>query len=287
MGRALSDEFMDKLHIGGDYAQIVEEVRKDKDLDMEFRGGYLDVYYKGNRILGLKKGGGLKPLDENIQKHLDEKLTSPGSWLKKLPQLKAAVTKQHSEGAESLEREYEQLIIRADNFEDNYNSEYTIVDRQYWYGKSDTQGKKWDLLAIKWPREKHGVKKPKGYLALIEVKYALAKDIRMIDEQIRAYYQHLKDDFGSICEDMEQVLKQKLELGLVSRTKEQKEKLQILTLDRNPELAEIVVYLVDYNPNSRRVKEAKKMLRKLPFWGQIRVKRGGFAMWDKDLEPLD
>jgi hypothetical protein len=287
MGRALSDEFMDKLHIGGDYAQIVEEVRKDKDLDMEFRGEYLDVYYKGNRILGLKEGGGLKPLDKNIQKHLDEKLTSPGSWLKKLPQLKAAVTKQHSEGAESIERESEQLIIRANNRESGYNSEYTLVDRQYAYRGSDGNPKKWDLLAVKWPQGTHSSKKPKGYLVLIEVKYALANDIKKIDAQVGEYYLHLRDQFESICKDMEHVLKQKLQLGLISRTEDQRKKLQILTLDRNPELADIVIYLVDYNPNSKLVKNAKEMLRKLDFSAQIRVKRGGFAMWDKDLEPLD
>ena len=51
-GRALSDEFLCKLNPekGGIYGPLVNRVRRDKDLDLEFRGNYINIYYQGHNI---------------------------------------------------------------------------------------------------------------------------------------------------------------------------------------------------------------------------------------------
>ena len=49
----------------------------------------------------------------------------------------------------------------------------------------------------------------------------------------------------------------------------------------------MILYLVDYNPNSI---WKNKMIRKamlLPFKSQIRIKLGGLAMWDQSSTPLE
>jgi len=284
------------------YAPIVQAVRKDIDLDMEFRGNYLNVYYRGNSILKLEEDGGFE-IHENIRKHLNgllvasddnEKLTRlitkthVQGYVDSIPQLKAAVTKQRSDSRDSLEREYEQLIIRANNRESRINSEYVILDRQYAYGLDDSNEKnseQWDLVAVKWPRKNRGDKNPKGYLALIEVKYDDNPDIKNLASQIEGYHSHLRQNMKSICDDMKEVLNQKLDLDLVCRTERRKDQLRKLTLDESLTSAEIIIYLVDYNPNSTLFKMAKPELEKLPF--KIRVAHGGFAMWDQYCKPLD
>ena len=292
MGRAYN--FMHKLRKGGGYAPIVESVCKDKDLDMEFRGNCLNVYYKGNSILDLDERGG-NTVHPNIKRHVPEIPTSledkdtqdAERYVGLLPKIKYAVTKQRSKSTDSLEREYEQLIIRANNFERRNNSEYIILDRQYAGNKKDQV--QFDLVAVKWPRENRN-KNHTGYLALIEVKYALNSDIQDLAKQIERYYSYLSQgrNMKSICEDMQKVLRQKLELGLVSgTTKEQRDQLGQLTIDTNLKLAETIIYLIDYNPNSTLFARAKPKLTELPFARQILIAYGGFAMWDQGLKPLD
>ena len=223
IGRALSYGFVQKWRAGGIYNPIVKAVCEDKDLDMEFRGSdkstdeYINIYFKGNNILKLYLNGrfhiheyfkkGLKDIP-NLLKDKE----SINSYLKLLPQIKHNVATHRKK---SMEIEYEQLLIRANNKESRNNSEYIIVDRQYVtqkaVGQERSRKDRLDLVAVKWPRKNRNSKHQKGSLVIIEVKYALNPEIAKGSvEQIERYYCYLKENLQSICEEMELILHQKL-----------------------------------------------------------------------------
>ncbi|MBN1369076.1 MAG: hypothetical protein JW954_02420 [Dehalococcoidaceae bacterium] len=179
-----------------------------------------------------------------------------------------------------MEIEYEQMIIRANNLERRINSEYIAVYNQY-----TINGKRWDILAVKWPRL--GRQQKTLSLALIEVKYALNPDIKTAYAQLERYYTDLGNNMDHLCRDMELILKQKLELKLIEKTPEQAKQLNRIGLESNIKTAEIILFLVDYNPNSIWKKQMIEKARELPFANQIKIIDGGLAIWEQGLKPLD
>ena len=297
-GRALLPKFMDSLkREKGDYAYapIVQSVREDKDLNMDFRGDqdYLNVYFKGHNVLQLYSGGKYEIAKDFRVEGMPPSLGSKNDvnkYLELLPMIKDRVSRHPHKRTET---EYEQLIIRANNREDN-GSCYVVIDRAYSAWTNDKRNQ-WDLVAIGWPRKELQKKSPIGHLVLIEVKYGLNPDIGKVADQIERYGGHLKDHFGDICTDMEKILHQKTELGLIERTEDQKKKLMKLKLNPMWDSCKMVVYLIDYNPNSTMEKDAIEGLQRLKKLesegpvsrGQIRIAKRGFAMWDQGLKPLD
>lgn len=85
---------------------------------------------------------------------------------------------------------------------------------------------------------------------------------------------------------MEHILGQKLDLGLIKRKRELREKLPSLKLSRDINKTEMILCLIDYNPNSIWKKNLIKKCNKLKFSDQIRIMHGGLAMWELSLTPL-
>jgi len=302
IGRALSLPFMQKLgpEKGGIYGPIVKHVREDKDLDMEFRGKldldnpdnepkakdeYINIYFKGNSILKLHRDGRLRihPAFVEGLAGVPKLLRNEGDvekYLELLPEIKHKVA---THNKESMEIEYEQLLVRANNRESRNNSEYIIVDRQYAVEKGKDR---WDLVALKWPCENRGSKEPKGSLAIIEVKYALNPQMADTKTQISRYYDYLVNNMKNICDEMELILKQKLALRLIERTEQQISQLMKLKLDQRIESAEIILYLIDYNPNSKLKNTMIEKASQLRFANQIRIACGGLALWRQSSEQV-
>jgi len=95
--RALSDVFIKKLK-DGIYRSVVERVRLDKDLDMEFRGTYINIYFQGHSILNLKQSGGIS-IDKKFLRNIEEKVPTAlktekdvTTYLELLPIIKDNVT---------------------------------------------------------------------------------------------------------------------------------------------------------------------------------------------------
>ena len=176
--RALSGNFLDELNPEkrGKYSELVKRVRRDKDLDLEFRGNSVNIYYQGHSILWLKQSGAIeidKAFTEDGFHRLPRKISDVGSYLKLLPYIKDNVSCHAQENdagdmisKQNRELEFEQLLIRANNRESRNNSEYIVIDRQY---EVMNEGKKdrWDLIAMRYPSDR---RPPKGYLSIIEVK---------------------------------------------------------------------------------------------------------------------
>ncbi len=291
--RALSDGFTNELK-DGKYKNLVQRVRLDKDLDMEFRGTYINIYYQGHSILNLKKSGSFtieKKFKRGIEGKIPEALNTiedVNTYLELLPQIKDNVVYRRQENGEDervsqkRELEFEQLLIRANNLESRNNSEYIILDRQYVVNNGMDR---WDLVALRWPIEKRGRPHQEGYLSLIEVKYAQNPDIQNIKEQVQRYGHYLEAHLSDICKDMKNILSQKIDLGLLAKTGDQIKRLRQLPIKPDIAETEIIVYLIDYNNNSALLKRAREA-GKPDFKGKVRVALGGLALWQSNLSDF-
>lgn len=281
MGRALSHSFLHELNPkeDGRYGNLVKRVRCDKDLDLEFRGNYINVYYHGHSILSLRQNGAIgihKAFTAGGLHRLPEKITSVEKYIELLPLLKDNVSCHVKEGQQgrktsksNRELEFEQLLIRANNREITCNSDYIILDRQYRL----PNGRRIDLMALRYSSGG----KPKGNLSIIEVKYAQNRDIQDIKSQVEAYGHYLQDHLEDISQDMQHVLRQKLALGLISRSPDRLKWFQedTFAINLDIESTEILVYLIDYNPRSKLIAKAAKP----SFPGRVRYAYGGLALW--------
>lgn len=286
--RALSDEFIRELK-AGIYHPVVQRVRLDKDLDMEFRGTYINIYYQGHSILNLKKNGNVM-IDKKFQRGIEGKIPKVfktrgdiNTYLELLPKIKDNVVycpqEKGERSSKSRELEFEQLLIRANNLESRNNSEYIILDRQYVVNKGIDR---WDLVALRWPIEKRGRPYQEGYLSVIEIKYAQNPDIQNIKNQVERYARYLEAHLREICDDMGNILNQKLDLGLLAKTEGQIKRLRKLPIKSNISETEVIIYLIDYNQNSNLKKRAEKA-GKPDFEGKVRIALGGLALWQSNL----
>jgi hypothetical protein len=281
--RILSDNFMQALK-SGILVGLLQRVRQDKDLDLEIRDGYLNIYYKGNSLLKLDEmmssryRVGVHPKFASglmLPEHLIDEATVE-SFLQGIPLLKENII-QH--GQSSLEVEYEQLVIRANNLEPRTNSDYFVIDRQY----AVSNVGRFDLTGFVWDRNgrKRGQQVP---LCFMELKFALNSDIQEVHQQLARYYDAIKTDALAIAAEAESVFKQKLALNLFDQPADRVAALQTLTFTSDVEQYQFIIVLVDYNPYSTLLNIDG--LKALPFANQVKIFWGGFAMWQKNLHAL-
>lgn len=280
--RKLSDNFLRSLKTGF-LSSITEEVIADADLDLEIRDNYINVYYKGNSLLKLTEAGkGLykTAIHEKFSRGLSippEITTGDAAeqLVRQFPDLKHRID---NHGKRSLEIEFEQLLIRSNNFEPRNSSEYFIVDRQY-----VTNAGRFDLLGVFWDST-YRRQNQEVPLCLIEIKYALNSDISELHRQLERYYEATKRNATQICEETESLFRQKLELGLYQQPSERLAAMKTLTIARDHSQFQFVLVLVDYNHYSHLLNYSD--LTNLPFASQIRVFHCGFAMWQQNVKPI-
>ena len=280
--RKLSPSFMKALQEGF-LSGILKTVHADKDLDFQIRDNYINLYFKGNSLLKLSQLSD-KKYKVDIHSKFIKALAIPSYiesekntklFLQAIPFLKENISRI---GKTSLEIEYEQLIIRANNREKRNNSEYFFVDRQY-----ELASERFDLMGFYWSRDnrkKHQIVSP----CLIEVKFALNVDISDVHEQLQSYYQLVKENVEKISSDLEQSFHQQLELGLYEQSKSRLEAMKTLRFSQELSSFQFILVLVDYNPFSSRLNMDN--LKELPFSKQIKIFSSGFAMWQKVLTTV-
>jgi hypothetical protein len=280
--RKLSQTFINSLK-SGFLSGITKKVIADSDLTLEIRDNYINIYYKGNSLLKLSEsisGRYKADIHEKFRDGLDIPLDfvdqdTTSKFLKNIPLMKENII---IHGKHSLEIEYEQMIIRANNFEPRNNSEYFIIDRQYAVGKQ-----RFDLAGIFWDRKARR-KGQEVDLCFIEVKFALNQDISKVHNQLKRYYEVISPIAKNIAVEGETIFRQKIELGLYKQSAERIEAMKTLSFSKDISQFQFVLVLVDYNPNSSKLN--LDSLAKLPFAKQIRVFFGGFAMWQQNVKLL-
>ncbi len=280
--RELSKTFLNCLK-SGFLSQITEYVKRDHDLNLEIRDSYINVYYKGNSLLKLNETDSLlhykpeihKKFLEGVKISLDFTEDTVPQFVKNIPLIKENIIEH---GKHSLELEYEQMIIRANNFERRNNTEYFIVDRQYTVkeGRFDLSGIYWKTNGRQRNRE--------ASVCLMEIKFALNKDIRDVHEQLARYYEPIKNNAAQIAEELESVFRQKLELNLYDQEANRLKAMKTLTFSRDIKGFQFIIVLVDYNQNSTLLN--LESIGKLPFANQIKIFYTGFGMWHHNTKAV-
>jgi hypothetical protein len=281
--RKLSKTFLSGLK-SGFLSEITEYVRRDHDLNLEIRDSYINIYYKGNSLLKLAEGGSLlhykaeihKKFLEGLKISLDFSERTVPQFVKNIPLIKENIVKH---GKHSLELEYEQLIIRANNFESRNNTEYFIVDKQYVVKEG-----RFDLTGFYWNRDGRR-RNQEVPVCLMEIKFALNKDIQEVHNQLAKYYEPIKRNAALIAEEMETVFRQKLALKLYDQPSDRINAMKTLTFSRDIKDFQFIIILVDYNQNSTLLD--LKSIKELPFADQIKVFHTGFGMWKHNVSGMD
>lgn len=280
--RGISESFLTCLK-SGFLSEFTERVKRDRDLNLELRESYINVYFKGNALLKLTEVGALPRYKVAIHKKFSEDLEIPleltesniHQFVTNIPFIKENIIKY---GQRSIELEYEQMIIRANNYEPRNNTEYFIVDRQYTVKEG-----RFDLTGIHWGMRGRQ-KNRNASVCLMEIKFALNQDLQLVHEQLAKYYEPIKKNATDIAEEMEGVFRQKLELGLYNHPINRLNAMKTLTFSRDIKDFQFILILVDYNRNSRLL--ALGRIRKLPFADQIKIFYSGFGMWNHNVEPI-
>lgn len=166
----LNDEFLRALK-NGVLSALTDAVRSDTGLCLELRGAYINIYYRGGSLMKVEqstkgydicfneeyfKGGNVISLPNS---------TDIDAWLDALPKLKQAID-QYQRKKSQDEREYQQLILRDNNFGSIARStDYYICDIEY-----QSRDGRFDMIAVHWPAKKR--KNPDNRrLIIVEVKY--------------------------------------------------------------------------------------------------------------------
>ena len=224
----LKDEKKGKFH------DLLEYVKADDTLDMEFRGDSFTLYYRGGQLLSVRE----TKLKKYVWNQLDAKYNdghelknNPENFEEYIPEAKHLIDYHISTSKKNQlgEKEIQQLVVKENNYSPNSNdTDYFIVDMEYKVGKKD-DSPRFDLIALRWDSNSAARQKDEVSLAIIEVKQGI-KSIRTtfyekdgkthINPGLR---KHQKDYFEFIkkkslpkfCDDMLTVFKQKCELGLI------------------------------------------------------------------------
>jgi hypothetical protein len=280
--RKLSDTFIYELKEGF-LAGITQITTEDHDLNLEIRDNKITLYYKGHGLLNLAESNKLHYRVDINKKftggvdlpHYLNDIDSTNHFIKYIPILKQNIIKI---GKHSLEMEYEQMVIRANNYEPKNSSEYFIIDRQYAVDKS-----RFDLTGFYW-KSRGRNKNQVVDMCLMEVKFGLNTDINEVHQQLERYYEDIKPRAASIAEEGETILKQKLELGLYDQSADRLEAMKTLCFSRDISHFQFILLLVDFNPYSKILNLDN--LKSLPFASQVRIFYSGFAMWHQNIKPI-
>jgi len=266
----------------GFLSELREKVVQDLGLDLHIREGYLNIYFKGNALLKLTERAQSK-YKVDIHKKFLSGIQIPDlvdanttrTFLDSIPMIKENIIQY---GKSSLEIEYEQLIIRANNNETRNSSEYFIVDRQFIIGKDriDLVGFFWDST---FRRRGQTV-----YPCIMEIKFALNSDINKVHDQLTRYYDAIQPISENFSKDLQAAFRQRLDLGIFHQNPERIAAMKTLEFSTNVQDFQFIIIFVDYNPRSSKLN--LDAIEKLPFRDQIKIFHTGFAMWQQNLTTL-
>ena len=218
----------------GSFTPLLEYVKADDTLDMEFRGNSFTIYYRGGALLAVKinpdgtcvwdgynKQYLLKGKNKYEQKHIDVE-----HFEEYIPEAKHIMDRYIVLGPKNHlgEKEIQQLVVKENNYSPNsQDTDYFIVDMEY----TDADGDgRFDLVALRWDSTGTARKKNVVSLALIEVKQgynsvrtsASSPGLKSHLKDFNAFIEKKSSDGGlqEFRDDMAMIFKQKCELGLIS-----------------------------------------------------------------------
>ena len=253
----------------GVLAPITEMVKSDTTLCLELRGRYINIYYRGGSLMKISTTRLAGTYSVSFNKSyfrygdaidLPERNIKSGrnveAWLGVSPSLKRAMD-QHFAKRKRDEREFQQLVLRDNNFGSIAGStDYYICDIEY-----RSRFGQFDMIAVEWPSTSQDRKQTDNRrLIFVEVKHgdkALANKAG-IHSHIRDINNYVKEVgyLREIKEDMVAVFNQKMRLGLMTCEKELRS-----FSDQPPRL---FLVLVNHDPDSERLLNELKTIPESP-----------------------
>lgn len=229
--RSLGNDFLFSLSQGC-LAELTEMVRSDTTLDLELRGGYINVYYRGSNLLEVRQSPGSSG-EYSVQ--FDTNYFADGAkldlprptvrqrrdlrpWLMICPKLKQAVDRWLARVKRNSEREIQQLAVRDNNFGAvARDTDYYICDIEH-----QSEHGRFDMIAVHWPSTRPDRKRAHDRrLAFVEFKYGDGA-LDNLHEHVRDVNQFAADALrlSEFKRDMVRVFNQRLGLRLIDCGKE-------------------------------------------------------------------
>jgi hypothetical protein len=313
--RKLEPKFMEDLQKGL-LKPLLDEVQVDRDLALEIRENYINIYACGNSIPKVEPLGDgyrctlhprfvVEELGQPVGKvREDDETAEPGNkaeyvifawrekddvdnYVKNIPLIKQRVAKHR---ATANEIEVEQLLMRTGSSEarerNKCNVEYIAIDRQI--ADVDTGGCI-DVLGVFWSFTGRNKLDKQVPVCIIEIKHLLNNEIQEVHEQLWRYRELWHEDTNRIADEVESIASQKAELGLL------RSQFATLRVNRDPLTAKFVVVLVDHNPHSDNMSIlqsnatdfASQSEAKRAFIKQLEIFRVGYGLWRSQAGKLD
>lgn len=180
MKRQLDKDFMnDLIENEGQLRSLLDYVQADNTLDLEIRENYINIYYLGSNALKVSKNGDSYQFefDTNylkqspfIQASVILRYQNDKNWNTYFPLVKQGIDFFFSKSAKQ-EREFQQLVVRENNYSSIANStDYFVIDIEY----DNRSGARFDIIAVEWPSISSNRKLQKAFkpkFVLIEMKY--------------------------------------------------------------------------------------------------------------------
>lgn len=172
--RGITSKFESQLK-SGILLPLLDRVQNDDTLSLEIRNGYVDIYYRGGRLLGIH--GQAK--DTKFLTQFDERYFGDGStycskrpeppkktiesevdaeaWVDAFAHYKQAMDIRFSLHPK-IEREYQQAVVRDNNRHSSGDaSDYVVVDVEYAQSPRAFPEQKanyrFDMVGFRWPAE--------------------------------------------------------------------------------------------------------------------------------------
>ena len=302
--RGLSNAYIEDLQKGV-LASILAAVQGDDTLSLCIRNGYVNIYYRGGSLLKITDNGHSTYSFEFDRKYEDVK----SSNLAVLPQANHAILKKQvntcGEAAEwvsnipllkstmdiwfglhpKLEREYQQLIERANN--SNPTTDYFVADIEY--TNSKCKDLRADIVAFHWPSTAASRKRLDcARLSIVEVKHGNGAIVGKsgLTEHIKAWMDR-PELIEILRDEMLNVFNQRSELGLLRchTAKDVMPQLECVS-DKKPMY---IILMSDHDPASkilvRELKEAS--CAALPFDVYVAsASMMGYGLFDQGIQPL-
>jgi hypothetical protein len=264
--RLLSDTFMDALK-SGKLQRLLETVLQDGTLDLQIRENCINVYYRGGSLLKVTEEDGQFKVFFDMEYCIEnyglwttfntKAFCTINDYVDNIPLLKREMDHWFMSHQWS-EREAQQYIV----YENNRSviardTDYFIADIEY-----AGEGFRFDMIAVKWPSSNHARRSGENLsLAFVEVKYGDGA----IDGDT-GIGKHSKDvgDFCSdtkryqaFCSEMNEVIRQKTELGLLSQISSKHANGTPATVKIDHTIpAELIIVLINHKPAKSAVTSA-------------------------------
>ena len=266
MKRAISQDFLESLQ-KGELSPILEVVIKDRTLDLEMRGNEIDIYYQGLKLLSItEKGNGIYEygeMDKEYRRRKDgSEVSLPIFSLNDIDEYmsKAKHVIDTYDINEHFEYEVKQMIVRENNLKPNSNdTDFFIIDTEY----QNEEKNQFDIIALHIDSESVARRKAKASIAVIEIKQgngsikttSLNPGIR---RHLEDFNQHIADKQrkNAFKKDMEEIFKQKYELGLIDKGLSEN---TIKKLEIKDDI-EFYIVLADYKTATSALKEELKTI---------------------------